>query len=97
MKKLNLLFLIVCLIFSASQGLAQNKKKDKEQQQQMANALITKDTIKFHPEEVVIGGVYKVVAYEKNGFIEPKIKISGTIDKLTNPGFKKVTFPFSPK
>lgn len=38
----------------------------------------------------VIGGVYKVVAYEKDNVVEPKIKISGNIDKLTNPGFKKV-------
>ncbi len=38
----------------------------------------------------VIGGVYKVVASEKNGEITPKIKISGNIEKLTNPGFKKV-------
>lgn len=34
--------------------------------------------------------MYKVVAYEKDNVVEPKIKISGNIDKLTNPGFKKV-------
>lgn len=38
----------------------------------------------------VLGGVYKVVANEKNGEIIPKIKISGNIEKLTNPGFKKI-------
>ena len=38
----------------------------------------------------VLGGVYKVVAHEKNGIIVPKIKISGNIEKLTNPGFKKI-------
>lgn len=74
MKKLNLLFLIVCLIFSASQGLAQNKKKDKEQQQQMANALITKDTIKFHPEEVVIGGVYKAGFRGIKSILDPQTR-----------------------
>ncbi len=38
----------------------------------------------------VLGGVYKVCAHEVNGEIVPKIKISGNIGKLTNPGFKKV-------
>ncbi|MEF9968406.1 MAG: nicotinate phosphoribosyltransferase, partial [Longicatena sp.] len=38
----------------------------------------------------VIGGVYKVVANEKDGEIIPKIKISGNVEKVTNPGFKKV-------
>lgn len=38
----------------------------------------------------VLGGVYKVVAHEKNGIIVPKIKISGNVEKLTNPGFKKI-------
>lgn len=38
----------------------------------------------------VLGGVYKVVAYEKDGDIVPKIKISENIEKITNPGFKKL-------
>lgn len=38
----------------------------------------------------VFGGVYKLCALEKNGIIMPKIKISDNIDKITNPGFKKV-------
>lgn len=38
----------------------------------------------------VLGGVYKVVAYEKEGEIVPKIKISENIEKITNPGFKKL-------
>lgn len=38
----------------------------------------------------VLGGVYKVVAHEKDGIIIPKIKISGNVEKLTNPGFKKI-------
>lgn len=40
--------------------------------------------------DAVFGGVYKLVAIEKNGVIEPKIKISENIEKITNPGFKKV-------
>ena len=39
----------------------------------------------------VFGGVYKLVATEgKDGIITPKIKISENIEKITNPGFKKM-------
>ena len=38
----------------------------------------------------VFGGVYKLSAIEKEGKIEPKIKISDNVGKITNPGFKKV-------
>lgn len=38
----------------------------------------------------VFGGVYKLVAVEKNGKIIPKIKISENSAKITTPGFKKV-------
>ena len=44
-------------------------------------------TAKSNP---VFGGVYKLVAIEKNGIIIPKIKISNNSIKITNPGFKKV-------
>lgn len=37
----------------------------------------------------VFGGVYKLVALEENGVLVPKIKISETYEKITNPGFKK--------
>ena len=41
--------------------------------------------------EPVFGGVYKLVAVEReNGSIEPKIKISENIAKITNPHFKKL-------
>jgi len=40
--------------------------------------------------EPVFGGVYKLVAIEKNGEIIPKIKISENVEKITNPGFKQV-------
>ena len=36
----------------------------------------------------VFGGVYKLIALEKEGTIIPKIKISENIEKITNPGFK---------
>lgn len=44
-------------------------------------------TAKSNP---VFGGVYKLVAIEKNGDIIPKIKISNNTIKITNPGFKKI-------
>lgn len=40
--------------------------------------------------EPVFGGVYKLAAIEKDGAVVPKIKISENIEKITNPGFKKV-------
>ncbi len=43
----------------------------------------------------VFGGVYKLVAVEKNGKIIPKIKISENSAKITTPGFKKVFRLFS--
>ena len=38
----------------------------------------------------VFGGVYKLVAIERDGEIIPKIKISENPEKITNPHFKKV-------
>ncbi len=40
--------------------------------------------------EPVFGGVYKLVAIEENGAIQPKIKISENVEKITNPHFKEV-------
>lgn len=40
--------------------------------------------------DAVFGGVYKLVAMEKEGKIIPKIKISENVEKITNPSFKKV-------
>ena len=38
----------------------------------------------------VFGGVYKLVAMEKDGIIESKIKISENVGKITTPCFKKL-------
>lgn len=35
-----------------------------------------------------LGGVYKMSAIERNGTLEPRMKISDSIVKVTNPGFK---------
>ncbi len=40
--------------------------------------------------EPVFGAVYKLCAVEKNGEFEPRIKISETAAKITNPGLKDV-------
>ncbi|MBQ2823573.1 MAG: nicotinate phosphoribosyltransferase [Oscillospiraceae bacterium] len=40
--------------------------------------------------EPVFGGVYKLVAIERNGEIIPKIKVSENVAKITNPDFKEV-------
>lgn len=40
--------------------------------------------------DAVFGGVYKLVALEKDGKLIPKIKISENVEKITNPSFKKV-------
>ncbi|MBO5223896.1 MAG: nicotinate phosphoribosyltransferase [Clostridia bacterium] len=37
-----------------------------------------------------LGGVYKLAQIEKNGESIPKIKLSNSIEKITNPGFKTV-------
>lgn len=38
----------------------------------------------------VFGAVYKIAAVEKDGKFEPRIKVSETVEKITNPGFKRV-------
>ena len=38
----------------------------------------------------VFGGVYKLVAVEKDGNLIPKIKVSENVAKITTPGFKQV-------
>ena len=40
--------------------------------------------------EPVFGGVYKLVAVERDGEMIPKIKVSENVAKITNPGYKKV-------
>ncbi|MGN0989139.1 MAG: nicotinate phosphoribosyltransferase [Eubacteriales bacterium] len=45
--------------------------------------------------EPVFGGVYKLVAAEKDGKLEPRIKVSENVEKITTPGFKKIYRLFS--
>lgn len=47
--------------------------------------------------EPVFGGVYKLVATEKDGVVIPKIKVSENQEKITTPHFKKVYRIYSKK
>lgn len=38
----------------------------------------------------LLGAVYKIAAVEEDGKFAPRIKISGSVEKITNPGLKKV-------
>lgn len=40
--------------------------------------------------EPVFGAVYKIAAVYENGKFVPRIKVSENVEKITNPGFKKV-------
>lgn len=40
--------------------------------------------------EPIFGGVYKLVALEDEDGIQPKIKISNNVEKITTPGFKQI-------
>lgn len=40
--------------------------------------------------EPVFGSVYKLSGIGRNGKLEPRMKISENVEKITNPGFKKV-------
>lgn len=40
--------------------------------------------------EPVFGAVYKIAAVESNGVYEPRIKVSENVEKITNPGLKKL-------
>ena len=44
----------------------------------------------------VFGAVYKLCAVEENGVMQPRIKISENVEKVTNPGFKQVFRAYGP-
>ena len=53
--------------------------------------LITGASSDYSEESIsLLGAVYKIAAVEENGTFAPRIKISGTVEKITNPGLKKV-------
>jgi nicotinate phosphoribosyltransferase len=53
--------------------------------------LITGATSDYSEETLaLLGAVYKIAAVEEDGEFSPRIKISGAVEKITNPGLKKV-------
>lgn len=74
----------ICL----SNGLDEKTIKSLIHQQTPFNSIGAGDNIAASKERV--GGVYKLVAIEKDGKLIPKIKVSNDEIKTINPGYKKV-------
>lgn len=74
----------ICL----SNGLDENTIKSLVEQGACFNSLGVGDNISASKERV--GGVYKLVAVEKDDEIIPKIKVSNDAIKTINPGYKKI-------
>ena len=74
----------ICL----SNGLDENTIKSLKEQGACIDSIGAGDNIAASKERV--GGVYKLVAIEKDGKIIPKIKVSNDTIKTINPGYKKV-------
>lgn len=74
----------ICL----SNGLNETTIKSLKEQGAYIDSLGVGDNIAASKERV--GGVYKLVAIEKDGDLVPKIKVSNDTVKTINPGYKKV-------
>ena len=74
----------ICL----SNGLDENTIKSLIEQGACFDSLGVGDNISASKER--LGGVYKLVAVEKDDTIIPKIKVSDDVIKTINPGYKKV-------
>ncbi len=74
----------ICL----SNGLNEETIKSLVNQEACFDSLGVGDNIAASKERV--GGVYKLVAVEKEGELIPKIKVSNDTIKTINPGYKKV-------
>ena len=74
----------ICL----SNGLNEHTIRDLINQVAVIDSIGAGDNIAAPKERV--GGVYKLVAVENNGKVEPRIKVSNDSIKTINPGYKKV-------
>ena len=74
----------ICL----SNGLNEYTIRDLLRQDAVIDSIGAGDNIAAPKERV--GGVYKLVAVEKDGEIDPRIKVSNDTVKTINPGYKKV-------
>jgi len=68
-----------------------NNQKAKIDSYGVGERLITGASSEFSGEKIsLLGAVYKIAAVEEDGVFKPRIKISGNVEKITNPGLKKV-------
>ena len=74
----------ICL----SNGLNEYTIRDLLKQDAVIDSIGAGDNIAAPKERV--GGVYKLVAVEKDGKMDPRIKVSNDTVKTINPGYKKV-------
>lgn len=81
--------LMDCVI-SASNGLDEYKITSLKNQGAKIGAFGVGENMITSASNPVFGGVYKLVAVNKNGNFIPRIKVSENVEKITNPGLKDV-------
>ena len=74
----------------ASNSLDEFKIKDLLNQGAQIDSFGVGERLITAKSDPVFGGVYKLAAMETDGVVEPKIKVSEDVVKITNPGFKQV-------
>ena len=68
-----------------------NSQKARIDSYGVGERLITGASSEYSDDTIsLLGAVYKISAVEENGTFKPRIKISGNVEKITNPGLKKV-------
>lgn len=60
------------------------------QQEAMIDSYGVGEKLITSSSDPVFGAVYKLVAVNRDGTVIPKIKISETVEKITNPGIKEI-------
>ena len=75
---------------SVSNSLDERSIKDLLEEGAQIDAFGVGEKLITSKDDPVFDGVYKLAALEKDGMIIPKIKVSETKAKLTNPGYKKL-------
>jgi len=75
---------------TVSNSLDEYKIRELEMQSTPIDSYGVGERMMTASSEPVYGGVYKLVAVEVNGQIDPRIKLSEDLIKVTNPGLKDV-------
>ena len=73
-----------------SNALDENLIKDLLDQGAVIDGFGVGDNLITSHSDPVLNGVFKLVATEDKGVIEPRIKISENVEKITTPHFKKI-------